>query len=149
MASAGELAPVVLWSVNEVGPIREGAHERNREPIANRLAQPGLVLHIVSHVRESVALSLPALVGYLFIAAGERDGLEGKELNLLGIVERELDDSPDLFVVDAVDDRGNWHDVYAGAVKVLNSAQLDVKQVSDLSMFICRIADSVKLQICV
>src|SRR2546423_1421068 len=37
--------------------------------------------------------------------------------------------------------------IITGAVKVLDCAQLDVKEVSDLAMFICRIADTVKLQI--
>ena len=32
------------------------AHERNREPVADRLADAGLVLHVVREVRQRVAL---------------------------------------------------------------------------------------------
>jgi hypothetical protein len=46
----------------------------------------------VRQVRERVALGGAALVGDGFVAAGEGDRLEGEEGNLLGIVERELDD---------------------------------------------------------
>src|SRR3989339_619623 len=41
----------------------------------------------------------------LLVAARERHGLEREEVDLSRVVERELDDPPDLLVVDAVDDR--------------------------------------------
>ncbi len=38
VAAAGELAPLRAGPVNEVGPVREGAHEADGEPVARRLA---------------------------------------------------------------------------------------------------------------
>src|SRR5262249_20084804 len=147
MTPAGELTPVVLWTVDEVGPIGKGAHERDRKPVANGLAKPRLVLHIVSHVGQGVPLRLTAFVSDLLVTSGEGNRLEREELNLLRIVERELNDASDLLVVNAVDDRGNGNDIYAGLVKVLDCSQLDVKKVSNLAVLVSRVADSVKLKI--
>ena len=71
MAAAAELAPVAVRSVDQVGPIGEGAHEGDREPVARGLAQSGLVLHVVRQVGQRVALRLAALVGDGLVAAGE------------------------------------------------------------------------------
>ncbi len=92
------------------------AHERDREPVADRLADARLVLHVVRQVRQRVALRGAALVRHFLVAARERHRLERQELDLLGVVERELDDPADLLVVDAVDDRDDGDDVDAGAV---------------------------------
>ena len=81
-------------SVNQIGPVREGAHERDREPVAGRLAHANLVLHVVRQVRKRVALRCPAFRGNLFVAARKRNRLEGKERNLLRVIERELDHAP-------------------------------------------------------
>ena len=42
VASAGELAPLGGGPVNQVGPVREGAHEADGEPVALRLADADL-----------------------------------------------------------------------------------------------------------
>src|SRR6266850_909061 len=73
--------------------------------------------------------------------------LEREERNDLGIVERELDDVSNLFVVDAVHNRGNRHDIYACLVQVVDGAQLHVEQVSDLAMLVGGVTNSVELQI--
>ncbi len=90
MAAAAQLAPSRLRAVHQIAPIGEGGDERNREPVARRLAQAGLVLHVVRQVRKRVALRRAALVGDGFVAAGERDRLEREERNLLGVIQREL-----------------------------------------------------------
>ena len=131
----------------DVGPVGEGAHERDREPVAGRLAEAGLVLHVVRQVRQRVALRRAALGRDLLVAAGERHRLEREEVDLLRVVERELDDAADLLVVDAVDDRDDRHDVDAGAVQVLDRAQLDVEQVADAAVRVGGVADAVKLQV--
>ena len=112
-----QLAPLRRRAVHQVGPVGEGAHERDREPVADRLADAGLVLHVVRQVRQRVALRRAALVGDFLVAAGERHRLEREEGDLLRIVERELDDAADLLVVDAVDDRDDRDDVDAGAYR--------------------------------
>ena len=73
MASAGELAPVVvrILGVHHVGPVAERAHELNREPVAGGHAEAGLILYVVGQVRQRVALRLAAFVGDGFVAAGE------------------------------------------------------------------------------
>ena len=71
--------------VDEVGPVGEGGHEGDGEPVAGGLAEAGLVFDVVREVREGVALGHAALVGDFFVAASERDGLEGEEVDLLGL----------------------------------------------------------------
>ena len=44
MATAVELTPITAWSVREVGPIGERSQERDRIPVASRLAETGLSL---------------------------------------------------------------------------------------------------------
>ena len=145
--------PQVSWpqsavgSVDEVGPVGEGAHEGDREPVAHRLAEAGLVLHVVRQVRQRVALRRAALVGDLLVAAGEGDRLEREEVDLLRVVERELDDAADLLVVDAVDDGGDGDDVDAGAVQVLDGPELDVEQVADPAVRVGGVADAVELEV--
>src|SRR4029079_17942662 len=46
VASAGELTPVMLGSVDQVGPVGEGGHEGDGEPITGGLAQSSLVLDV-------------------------------------------------------------------------------------------------------
>src|SRR5207302_9801900 len=101
-AAARKLAPIGSRTVHQISPIRERAHERNREPAADRFAQAGLVLHVVSQVRERVTLRPTALVGDRLVADGERNRLEAEKADRLGIIQRELDDPPYLFTVDAV-----------------------------------------------
>ena len=104
MAAAAQLAPIRVRSVDQIGEIGERAHEGDREPVANRFAESGLILHVVRQMRQRVALGLAALVGDGFVAAGERHRLEAQERNLLRIVEREAHHRAHLLVVDAVDD---------------------------------------------
>ena len=147
MASAGELAPLGAGPVNEVGPVREGAHEADGEPVALGLAEADLVFDVVRHVREGVALGHAALVGDVFVAAGEADRLEAEEADLLGIVEGELDDAADLLVVDAVDDGGDGNDFNAGFVQVVDGLELHVEEVADLAVRVGRVADAVELEV--
>ncbi len=147
VASAGELAPIRVRSVNQVGEVGEGAHEADREPVAGRLAQASLVLHVVRHVAQRVALRHAAFVADRLVAAGKGNRLEAEEVDPLRVVERELDDAADLLVVDAVDDGGDRNDVHAGFVQVVNRLQLDVEQVADLAMRIGSVADAVELQV--
>src|SRR6202042_1538902 len=58
VAAAGELAPVAVGSVDEVGPVGEGGHEGDGEPVAGGFAEAGLVLDVMREVREGVALCL-------------------------------------------------------------------------------------------
>ncbi len=90
---------------------------------------------------------MTALVGDVFVAAGKADRLEAEEADLLGVVERELDDAADLLVVDAVDDGGDGNDVYAGFVQVVDGLQLDVEQVADLAVRVGCVADAVELEV--
>ena len=113
----------------------------------DRLADAGLVLHVVRQMRQRIALRRPALRRDLLVAAGERHGLERQEVDPLRVVERELDDASDLLVVDAVDDGDDRNDVDAGVVQVLDRAELDVEEVADAAMRVGRVADAVKLQV--
>ena len=120
MAAAVQLAPIRLRPVRQIGPIGEGAHERDREPVADRFAQSDLILHVVRQVRQRVALRLAALVGDFFVAAGERNRLEAEERDDLRIVEREADHRSNLLVVDAVDDRDDRDDLDTRVVQVVD-----------------------------
>ena len=147
MAAAGQLAPIRVRPVDQIGEIGERAHEGDREPVANGLAEAGLILHVVRQVRQRVALGLAALIGDGFVAAGEGNRLEAQERNLLGIVEREAHHRAHLLIVHAVDQRDHRDDVDAGAVQILDRAQLHVEQVADRAMRIGFVADAVELQI--
>ncbi len=120
VAAAAQLSPIGLSA-----PCTRSAQSEKvlmkemREPVARRLAEARLVLHVVRQVRQRVALRCAALVGDFLVAAGEGDRLEREEGDRLRVVERELDDAADLLVVDAVDDRDDRHDV--DAVRVAGS----------------------------
>ncbi len=98
-------------------------------------------------MRKRVALGGAAIVGYSFVAAGEADRLEAQEADRLRIVERELDDSSDLLVVDAVHDRDHRNDFNSGLVQVFDRLQFHVEQVADQAMRIGCVADAVELQV--
>ncbi len=147
VASAGQLSEFLLGAVRHVRPVGEAAHERNREPVADRLADARLVLHVVREMRQRVALRGPALGRHFFVAAGERHRLEREEVDRLRVVERELDDAADLLVVQAVDDRHDGDDVDAGAVQVLNRLELHVEEIADAAVRVGRVADAVELEI--
>ena len=149
MTPTTQLAPVVVLvlDVHEVGPVGEGPHERNWEPVARRLAQSSLVFHVMRQVGERVALCNAALVGDGFIPTGKGHRLEREEADLFGIIESELNDAPDLLVVNAVDDGDHRHDLDSGLVEVIDRLQLHVEQVAHLAVRVGGIADSVKLQI--
>ncbi len=147
VAAAAQLAPSGLGAVDQIAPIGEGGDERNREPVARRLAESGLVFDVVRQVGKRVALGGAALVGDGFVAAGERHRLEREERNLLGVVQRELNDAAHLLVVDAVDDGDHRDDVDAVRVQVLDGPQFHVEQVAHFAMRIGGIADAVELQV--
>src|SRR5271157_3022545 len=77
--------PQLNWPQSACGPCTRSLQsekvdmKENREPVADRLAQAGLVPHVVRQVRERVALGGAPLVGDGFVAAGEGDRLEGEE----------------------------------------------------------------------
>jgi hypothetical protein len=122
-------------------------HERDGEPVPERLREPDLVLHVAGHVGESVALTHAPLVRDLVVATGERHRLEGDERDLLGVVQREPDDRADLVVVDGVDEGGHQDDLDAGIIEVVDRLELDVEQVPHLAMAVRVVADAVELEV--
>ena len=134
-------------SVDQIGEIGERAHQRKREPVARRLSDADLALHVVGQVRQRVTLAQAAFRSDVFVAAGERHRLERDERDLLGIVHREPDDRADLIVIDAVDQRYDQNDFDAGFVQVVDRPQLHVEQVADLAVAVGVVADTVELQI--
>ncbi len=147
VTAAGEVAPLRGRPVHKVRPVGERPHEGDREPVADRLADLHLVLHVVRQVRQRVALRGAALRGDLLVAARERHRLERQEVDLARVVERELDDPADLLVVDAVDDGHDRDDVDARRPEVLDGAQLDVEQVADQAVRVGGVANPVELQV--
>ncbi len=133
--------------MHEVGPIAEGAHEADGEPVAAGFAQAGLIFYVVRQVRERVALGLAAVVGDGFVASGKAYWLEAEEADGLGIVERELDDASDLLVVDAVHNGDHGNDFDAGFVQVLDGLQFHIEQVADGAVCVGGVADTIELQI--
>src|SRR6266566_8769119 len=98
-------------------------------------------------MRQGVALRLATFVRDLFVAAGEADGLEGEEVDLLRVVKGELDDAANLLVVDAVDDGGDGNDVDAGLVEVVDGLEFYVEGVADLAVRVGGVADAVELEV--
>ena len=50
VAAAGDLSPLRVGPVHDVCPIGKRAHKRNRKPVAHRLAEVGLIFHVVREV---------------------------------------------------------------------------------------------------
>src|ERR1035441_7527571 len=125
---------------------RKNPLDRQKREVAEVLVIDGielvLGLDVVGHVGEGVPLGDATLVGDVFVAAGEADGLEAEKADLSGVVEGELDDVSDLLVVDAVDDSGDGNDFDAGFVEVVDGLELDVKQVANLAVRVGRVADA-------
>ena len=90
---------------------------------------------------------MPVGVADLLVAPGERHRLERHEADLVAVLQGELDDRPDLIVVDRVHDRHDEADVDAGGMEMLDRAQLHVEQVADLAMGVGLFADAVELEI--
>src|SRR5437870_7493160 len=101
----------------------------------------------MGQMAKGITLGFAALVGNFFIAPGEGNRLETQEADGLGIIKRELNDAPHLLIIDAVHDSGDWDDIYAGLMQVMDGAQLHVKQIANLAVGIGRVADAVKLQV--
>src|SRR5665213_2484457 len=98
-------------------------------------------------MRQRVSLRHAAFVGDIFVPASEGHRLEGKKVDLLGVVESKLDDAPDLLVIDAIDNAGDGNDVHAGFMQVMDGLKLDVERIADLAMRVGCIADAVKLEV--
>ena len=71
VAAAGDLSPIVFRSVDNVGEIGERSHQRKREPIARRLGDTDLILHVVREMSQRVTLLQATLLGDQFVAARE------------------------------------------------------------------------------
>src|SRR5262245_24585984 len=98
-------------------------------------------------MRQRVALLQTTLFGDLFVATVERNRLERKERNLLRIVESETNDRANLVVVDSINQGGNENDFNTCFVEVVDGSHLHVKQIAYLSVAVCIVTDSVKLEI--
>src|SRR6185369_12423991 len=147
VTTAGNLAPFSLWTVNEIGKVRERAHQRQREPVACRFSDTDLVLHVVRQMRERVTLLQTTQRSNLFVATGKRNRLEREERNLLWIVERKPNDRTDLIVVDAVHERGYEHDLNTRFVQVVDGSDLHIEEIANLAVTVRVVADAVKLQV--
>ena len=133
--------------MHEVREVGQRADHGNGEPIAGRLGDPHLLLHVLRQVRERVALPLPPFRSDVLIATGKGDWLERYKINLVGILQRKPDDGPHLVVVDAVDDGRHGHDADSRLVQVLDRAQFHVEQVADFTVAVGVVADPIKLQV--
>ena len=133
--------------MHQIGPIGECAHERNREPVADRLTDAGLIFHVVREVRKRVPLRIAAIIGNRFIAAGEGNRLEAQERNFLRIGQRETNHRAHLFVVHAVDQGDDRHDIDAIGVQIFDGAKFHIEQIAHRAMRVGFVADAVELQI--
>ena len=98
-------------------------------------------------MRKRVALLESALLSDLFVPPGKGNRLERKKRNLLGIIKSEPNDRSNLIVIDPVDQGGHQHDFDARLVQVVNRPHLHIKQVPNLSVTVCVVANSIKLKI--
>src|SRR5271165_5152528 len=100
-------------------------------------------------MRQRIPLRLTPFVRDGFVAASETYWLERQESDFLRIIQRKLNDSSYLLVVDAVDDRHHRDNLNARPVQVVDGLQLYVEQVADLAVRIRGVSDAVELQICI
>ncbi len=147
VAAALQGSPLRLETPEEVLQVGERTRRGQRIPVPHRLADSRLRLRVVGEVRQRVALLLPGLVVDVLVPPGEGDRLERDGVDLVDVPDRELEDLADLVVVDAVDDRGHQRDVDAVLVEVLDRAQLDVVEVTDLAVLVVLVPDPVELEV--
>ncbi len=147
VAAAVELAPVFVGPVEQVDHVAEGRERRQREPVPIGARHAGLLGDVVRKVAQRVALLLPQLVRDVLVAAGEAHRLEADHGDLVGVLHGELDDGPDLIVVQAVDDRHHQDDVDAGGAQLLDGAELHVVEVLDLAVAVGLVGDAVELEV--
>src|SRR4029079_15638077 len=113
MATTADLSPFRSGSVNEIRKISKSADQRNRERIAARFGQAGLLLHIVCKMRKRIALCQTAFIADFFIASSKRHRLECDKRNLLWVRSCELDDWSNLIVIDSVNERYHQDDFHS------------------------------------
>ena len=147
MAAATDLAPLGLRAVDQVGEVREGAHQRDWEPVARRLGDPKLLFDVQRHMGERVALAQTPFRRDVFIAPGKRDRLEGDKGDLPRVLPGEADDRPHLVVVDSVHECRHEDDLDARLVHVLDGPELHVEQIAHLSVAVGVVPDAVELQV--
>ena len=114
---------------------------------AMRLGRAELIFHVVREVTERVALALSLLVRNVFVATGEAHRLEAHDRDLVGVLDREVDDRADLIVVYAADDRDDEHDVDPDRVEIFDRRLLHVEEVSDLAVRVRLVGDAVELEV--
>src|SRR5260370_10444422 len=79
VATARERTPLRCVALDHVGEASKSADERDREPVAVRVNAANLLADVLSEVGEGIALAKAAFRSDVFIAAGERNGLEADQ----------------------------------------------------------------------
>src|ERR1043165_768561 len=133
--------------MNQICKVGKRTHQREREPVTSRFGDTNLVLHVMSQMRQCISLLQTTFGSDRFVTTGERNRLERKQRNLLGIIQREPNYRTDLVVVDSVYQRRDQDDLNTGLVQVVNCAQFHVKKVSYLPVTVRVVSNSIKLEV--
>ena len=147
MAAAGQVAPLRARPVHEIGPVGERAHERDREPVADRLADPGLVLHVVRQVRQRVALRRAPLVVTSSSRPVNDTGWNDRKLIFFGLSSANWMMRPTCSLLTPLTIVTTGTMSTPALQQVLDRAQLDVEQVADQAVRVGGVADAVELQV--
>src|SRR6202171_1571433 len=98
-------------------------------------------------MRQCVPLLQTPLCRNRLIAPRKGNRLEGKEGNLLWVIQGEANNRAYLIIIDSVDQGSDQYNLYACFVEVINRSQLHIEEVPHLTMAIRIVADPIKLEI--
>ena len=148
VAIARRPAPGRVGALQHVHYARKRRIRGERIPITQRLqATVELILQIMRHAGQRVALFDTHRIGDVFVTAGEGNRLKGDRLNLINVLRGKLNNLPNAIVIDRVYDGGDECDLDTDTRQIFNRAQLNIEQVADAAVFILFFADAIELQI--
>ena len=133
-----------LLAAQRAHEARERRHAGEREPVLVDVADAGLVVDAVRHVRHGEPL------GFEFVArdaAREAHRLEADGADHVDVLERQPDDVADLVVVQALDDGRDEADLHAGLAHVLDGLHLLFEQRFAARPHVGVVADAVELKV--
>src|SRR3990167_6873836 len=98
-------------------------------------------------MRKGVAMFLTIFIRNIFIATGERARLKRAERNFIDILNRKINDRPNLMIIHLIHDGCNENYINPRIRKIGNCSKFYIEKIGYFSMLICFVINTVKLQI--
>ena len=104
-------------------------------------------MQVEGELRERIAPSVSLVGGYALVPAGKHDGLKNDTVDFVYVLNRESDNIAKAVVVDAVGHGNLKRRSHSGRSDVLQSLLLHCHVVSQSTMFVLFLGDSIQLQV--